>query len=116
SVVVAPEVRVPLQLSTVDGVDAARELLSGLAATPFDLASGPLVRAALARLSDVDHVLLVVVHHIVFDGWSIDVFLTDLFRAYRAPLGPPPARYGDYAAWQRGRYSGERDLAFWRDH
>jgi amino acid adenylation domain-containing protein len=120
TVVVDAAVRVPLEIRSVDA-DAVAALLARLAATPFDLTTGPLVRAVLVRVDAQDHVLLLVVHHIVFDGWSIDVFLRDLFAAYdgTAPLGDAPTRYGDYAAWQRERYRGERaagDLAFWREH
>ncbi|WP_233604661.1 non-ribosomal peptide synthetase/MFS transporter [Micromonospora sp. HM5-17] len=125
TVVVEPAAEVPLDVVPLDErlPPAERErvaagLLADLAAAPFPLATGPLVRATLVRLAEHDHVLLVVVHHIVFDGWSINVFLTDLFAAYAGtPLGPPPTRYGDFAAWQRARYQDdrmERDLAFWR--
>ena len=61
---------------------------------------------------------MVVLHHIVADGWSIDVFLKDLLPPTTAARQPPlPVRYGDYAAWQRARYAGDgstRDLAYWR--
>ncbi|WP_186032874.1 non-ribosomal peptide synthetase/type I polyketide synthase [Burkholderia gladioli] len=75
---------------------------------PFDLASGPLLRAALVRLDDTRHVMLLNMHHIVSDGWSADVLVRELgalyagFAAGRAvELAPLPVQYGDYAIWQR---------------
>lgn len=128
TVVVDDVLQVPLEIQDVDPAldPKARErsgmqLMSEFVARPFDLATGPLVRACLVRLGEQDHMLATVVHHIVFDGWSIDIFLRDLFAAYdgTGPTGDPPTRYADYAAWQRGRYQGDQvtaDLAFWRDH
>jgi amino acid adenylation domain-containing protein len=90
----------------------------------YDLAAGPLFRARLVKLADDDHALLVHVHHIVSDGWSMGVLyreLSELYAAFRAglpsPLADLPIQYGDYAAWQREHLSGatlERQLAFWR--
>ena len=75
---------------------------------PFDLGRGPLLRAVLLRLSDEDHVLVVTVHHVVFDGWSVEVFereLGELYGAYReglpSPLAELPVQYADFAVWQR---------------
>ncbi len=93
---------------------------------PFDLACEPLLRARLAILGPHDHVLLIVVHHAVFDGWSMDVLISELDAAYssltsgsgRVPE-PPGVQYGDYAAWQREWMSGSRlgrELDFWRDY
>jgi amino acid adenylation domain-containing protein len=94
------------------------------AARPFDLAAGPLFRATLLRLADDDHVLLLGLHHIVFDGWSQGVLLRELaalYEAYRdggeSPLADLPVQYADYAVWQRERLAGdllERQLAYWR--
>ncbi|MDC8016188.1 non-ribosomal peptide synthetase [Tahibacter soli] len=94
------------------------------AVAPFDLGTGPLIRARLLRLSDAEHVLLVTQHHIVTDGWSIGVLLRDLRALYGAfaqgradPLAPLAIQYADYAAWQR---EGLRDdvqrtqTDFWR--
>ena len=117
--VIDDTVAVPLDLVVTDGAHAAATLLTEATAVPFSLPDGPLLRATLVRLGADDHVLMIVVHHIVFDGWSIDVFLSDLFTAYAGEPLPPATRYGDYAMWQRERYVGdtvERDLAFWREH
>ncbi|NSL43845.1 condensation domain-containing protein, partial [Streptomyces sp. 8P21H-1] len=104
--------------------EEARRLAGAEAVRPFDLAAGPLLRTALLRLADDDHVLLYTYHHIVFDGWSPSVFFRDLFELYRArctgrPAGLPvlPIQYADFAAWQRSWLTGDRleaGLAFWR--
>ncbi|MFE4518419.1 amino acid adenylation domain-containing protein [Kitasatospora sp. NPDC056783] len=88
---------------------AAREI-GALAADPFDLAAGPLLRALLVRLSDEDHVLALVMHHIISDGWSIDILNRELDALYarhahgsETALPPVPVQFGDYARWQRDR-------------
>ncbi len=104
--------------------EAAR-LAQDDAARPFDLARGPVFRAALARLADDEHVLLLCMHHVVSDGWSMDVLFRDLFTLYGAfargapsPLPPLPVSYADFAAWQRGWLAGDalrRQLDWWRE-
>ncbi|MFL6125537.1 amino acid adenylation domain-containing protein, partial [Actinophytocola sp.] len=86
----------------------ARETAADRVARPFDLAVGPLVRVTLIRLADDDHVLCVVAHHIVSDGWSMGVFASELNALYEAflagrpsPLPPLPVQYADFAVWQR---------------
>jgi amino acid adenylation domain-containing protein len=123
----------PLALPLLDlaAVPAARRgllsarLLEQLAVQPFDLAAGPLLRAALLRLAAGEHVLLLAMHHIVADGWSLGVLLRELARLYPAalagrpsPLAELPIQYVDFALWQREWLSGERlaaALAGWRD-
>ncbi|HEX8244890.1 MAG TPA: condensation domain-containing protein, partial [Longimicrobium sp.] len=75
---------------------------------PFDLERGPLIRGRLIRLAPDDHLLLITMHHIVSDGWSLGVLtreLTALYDAFRrgeaSPLPPLPIQYADFAAWQR---------------
>ena len=92
---------------------------------PFDLQRGPLVRAALLRLQENECVLLVIMHHIVSDGWSIGVLLDELEVLYEAfsrgrpsPLPELPLQYGDYAVWQHDWLQGEtlrEQLAYWRE-
>ncbi len=92
---------------------------------PFDLAAGPLLRAALVRLDDAEHALLFTLHHVVSDGWSMGVLVRETFEAYaarvegRAPALPGlPVQYADYAVWQREWLRGEtleRQLAYWRE-
>jgi amino acid adenylation domain-containing protein len=92
---------------------------------PFDLGAGPLLRVMLLRLQPTEHSLLVTVHHIACDGWSIGVFireLTAIYGAYLAgrpsPLAELPFQYGDFASWQRDWLKGavlERQLGYWRE-
>ncbi|MFF4383569.1 non-ribosomal peptide synthase/polyketide synthase [Kitasatospora sp. NPDC001547] len=101
---------------------ALRELLAAERARPFDLRRGPLLRAALVRLSDGDHALALALHHMVTDGWSTGVLLTDLAHLYRAelgtaqaPLAPLPVQYADYAHWQRtDGATADGQLDYWR--
>ncbi|MFD3842383.1 non-ribosomal peptide synthase/polyketide synthase, partial [Streptomyces sp. NPDC058642] len=103
-----------------DGLDA---LVESEAAVPFDLSTGPLLRARLVRLADDEHVLVLAVHHIVTDGWSVGVLGRDLGELYaaalegRAPRLPHlPVRYADHATWQRARTDHvDKQLAYWRD-
>jgi alpha-ketoglutarate-dependent taurine dioxygenase len=92
--------------------------------TPFDLANGPMIRAALIKLATLDHVLVLVMHHLVTDGWSMGIFWRELvanYEAYRggrvASLAAPEIAYVDYAAWYRDWLSGKNleDLrTFWQ--
>ncbi|MGW2952503.1 non-ribosomal peptide synthase/polyketide synthase, partial [Streptomyces eurythermus] len=114
----------PVDLPVDDLADGAAldALLDREAATPFDLATGPLLRARLARLAADEHVLVLAVHHIVTDGWSGGVLARDLGELYTAALEGRrpdlpglPVRYADYAAWQRARTErAESDLDYWR--
>jgi amino acid adenylation domain-containing protein len=102
----------------------ARRLASSEARRAFDLEQGPLLRATLIRLNEDDHLLVLVLHHIVSDGWSMGVLHRELSSLYRAfsqsqpsPLGPLPIQYADYAVWQREWFTGpelERQLSYWK--
>ncbi|HEX9133237.1 MAG TPA: amino acid adenylation domain-containing protein [Ktedonobacteraceae bacterium] len=91
---------------------------------PLNLAQGPLMGATLLRLDEEEHVLLLTVHRIVFDGWSLGVLLRELTTLYEAfstgqlsPLPELPIQYGDFAVWQREMLQGERlaeCLAYWK--
>ena len=122
-----------LELPVVDLSDQPESiqdaLLGQIAAeaggTPFDLASGPLVRAVLVRLAVDRHAVLLAMHHIVTDGWSFGVAAADLAALYAAieadeptPLPPLPIQYADYAHWQRERLRGgrlDRLVGYWTD-
>ncbi|WP_122736220.1 non-ribosomal peptide synthetase, partial [Pseudomonas viridiflava] len=94
------------------------------AVAPFDLAHGPLIRAHLLQVADERHVLLLTVHHIVADGWSMGVLTKELLALYPAfcqeqpdPLPLLAIQYADYAVWQRRWLTGERlqhQAAYWR--
>ncbi len=95
------------------------------AAAPFDLQTGPLVRVTLLRLADDEQQLLVTLHHIVADGWSLTVLLDEFSRLYAEACGGQPAElaalplgYADFASWQRqwlAEGEGQRQLAYWRE-
>ncbi|TMQ67695.1 MAG: amino acid adenylation domain-containing protein, partial [Candidatus Eisenbacteria bacterium] len=108
-----------------DGRDAdARTLAEREARAAFDLERGPLFRGRLLRFDDEDHVLMLTMHHIVSDGWSLGVLLRELGDLYEGfvtgrpvPLPDLPIQYADYAAWERGRMQGEildAQVAYWR--
>ncbi|MBB5866574.1 non-ribosomal peptide synthetase, partial [Xanthomonas sp. 3058] len=94
--------------------------------TPFDLTSGPLIRGRLLQLAEHEHRLLITIHHIVADGWSISVLLHELGALYTAfalgqpdPLPPLLIQYPDYALWQRRWLDGpllQHQLSFWQQH
>ncbi|SFY42954.1 non-ribosomal peptide synthetase, partial [Pseudomonas sp. NFACC43] len=96
-------------------VEAELQVLAAQeAADAFDLEQGPLIRGRLIRLGDDDHVLLVTMHHIVSDAWSIGVLIKELAALYEAfrhglddPLPALTMQYADYAVWQRRWLSGE---------
>ncbi len=93
---------------------------------PFDLVNGPLLRVTLLRLSNDDHVLLLVMHHIITDGWSMGVLTHELSVLYEAfcvgkpsPLPALPIQYADFAHWQRQWLTGEvleTQLNYWLQH
>ncbi|WP_187650925.1 condensation domain-containing protein, partial [Xenorhabdus indica] len=97
------------QLAPEDHAHRITELVTLEAQTPFDFAQGPLIRGRLLQLADDEHVLLLTLHHIITDGWSVGVLEHELGAFYRAalnnehddPLPPLPIQYADYAVWQR---------------
>ncbi|RKH44041.1 amino acid adenylation domain-containing protein [Corallococcus sp. AB050B] len=105
-------------------VEAAKlpEQLATEARRPFDLRRGPLMRGLLLRVANDDHVLMLVIHHIVFDGWSVDVLQRELNALYptrgQSTLPPLSLQYVDHARWQRESFQGEEledQLAWWRE-
>ncbi|HKH46574.1 MAG TPA: amino acid adenylation domain-containing protein, partial [Thermoanaerobaculia bacterium] len=87
------------------------------AGTGFDLAAAPLLRTCVVRLGPEDHALLLTVHHIVSDGWSMSILNQELAALASGTLLPPlPVQYADYAVWQRRRLTGdalERQAGYW---
>ncbi len=104
--------------------DELEEIIAREARRPFELAQGPLLRLQLIRQDDDEYVLLVTMHHIISDGWSLDIFLRELgtlYRVYReggeSPLIDLKIQYADFAVWQREWLQGETLeslLAFWK--
>jgi aspartate racemase len=103
---------------------AATRRCNAEAQRPFALADGPVLRATLIRLGAEEHILLLVMHHIATDGWSISVLLRELTALYQAlcesrpsPLADLPFQYADYAIWQRAWLPGEvlaQQLEYWK--
>ncbi|MET9882851.1 amino acid adenylation domain-containing protein [Streptomyces sp. NPDC006430] len=112
---------VELPASVREGGDGAvAAAVREVALRPFDLAAEPAFRATLLRVAEDDHVLVLAMHHIVSDGWSLDILMRDLRACYlartqggAAPAGAAPISYVDYAVWQRGTDE-SADLAYWR--
>ena len=123
---VVDAIDVPLPVVEVTGPDAVTRgfaLAEELARQPFDLSTPPLWRAAVFQVGPDDHIFAFLVHHIVFDGWSVGVFTEELEAGYRAARGdgPPPAppaiQYADFAEWQREQLRGpalDRLTGYWR--
>ncbi|HET7287661.1 MAG TPA: condensation domain-containing protein, partial [Pyrinomonadaceae bacterium] len=122
---------VPINLPLVDLQNlpnrdvVARKLAAEETARPFDLAHGPVWRMTLVRLAEREHALLLNIHHIATDGWSLGVMireLTTLYEAYRqneiSPLAELPIQYADFAIWQREWLQGEvleEQMSYWRE-
>ncbi|HEY0602266.1 MAG TPA: condensation domain-containing protein, partial [Herpetosiphonaceae bacterium] len=137
--VIAPTQQIAVPLVDLSAEPAAEQsaavarLVAAEVDRPFDLAHGPLLRLTLFRLSDQEHRLLLVMHHIVGDGWSLRVYIGDLMDLYRAcvkhaasgnpepmasPLPELPIQYADFAAWQRQRLQGDhldQQLDYWKE-
>ncbi|MFC9249699.1 amino acid adenylation domain-containing protein, partial [Streptomyces sp. NPDC057136] len=127
--VIDPPAGLPLPVADVSGAadpqGAADRLIGEDGLTPFDLATGPLVRATLLRLAPDDHMLTLAMHHVVFDEWSDRILrreLSDLYEAIRAgepdPLPPLAVQYADVAAWQRQWLTGDvldGQLSYWQE-
>ena len=127
------EVASALPVIDLSGLPAAereaeqRRLALAEGRRPFDLARGPMLRTTVLRLAPAEHVLLVTMHHIASDGWTIGILVRELEALYTAfsqgrssrqsPLPELPVQYADYADWQRRWLDGpalERHLAYWR--
>ena len=127
---IVPEQRIrvePIDLQAIPEAtreqEAERRALA-LALVPFDLQHGPLVRATVLQLAPADHMLVVTMHHIVSDGWSLGVFAREFGHVYNAlwsgqapELPPLPMQYGDFAVWQREYLQGDtlhRLTSYWK--
>ncbi|MCP4662492.1 MAG: amino acid adenylation domain-containing protein [bacterium] len=132
--VIRPATDLPLPVLDLEGLPdparrvEARRLALAEAREPFDPARGPLLRTSLLRSGPQAHELLVTVHHIAFDGWSLELFVHELTVLYQAisgghsgtasPLPELPVQYADFAAWQRQWLTGEVTeslLSYWRE-
>ncbi len=104
----------------------ARKIASEFSARAFDLTGSPLLRVKVIKLQETEHLLAVVFHHIISDGWSVGVFLKELSAFYEAEISESnasvaklPIQYADYALWQQEWLRTEqydRQLEFWKEH
>lgn len=131
--VVLPEVTISLASLSKDLSSLSREamditikeLVKEEALTPFTLSIGPLIRARLLILPDQEYILLLTLHHIITDGWSMDIFFVELSIFYNAylegkepKLSLLPIQYADYSIWQRQWLQGDvltRQLNYWKE-
>ncbi|MFP2902999.1 condensation domain-containing protein, partial [Corallococcus sp. 4LFB] len=128
--VIHPDMALRLERVEVPDGDAlqreeqARQRIEQEMLKPFELSRGPLLRALLLKVGDSEHVLVVTMHHIVSDGWSLGVFVREVGALYAAfaegrpsPLPELPVQYADYAAWQRDGLQGatlQREVDYWK--
>src|SRR5262249_549298 len=101
-----------------------RRITNEEAWTGFDLRRGPVIRVKVLRLEEEQHVVIFTMHHIVSDGWSMEILIREiggLYQAYllgeESPLSELPIQYADFAVWQRAWLQGERlerELEYWR--
>jgi amino acid adenylation domain-containing protein len=126
--IIVPSLTIPIVVRDLTGTDTeqeARRIAAAESLEPFNLRTGPLVRASLLKLADEDQVLLLTMHHIISDAWSAGILFQELGILYEAfsqgrpsPLPELPAQYADYAAHERSWLSGDvldKKLAYWRD-
>ena len=128
---ITPEITIPVSVVDCQTISATKQLASVkemMAETgnlSFDLENGPLLRITLFKLNETSHILMVSMHHIIADGWSMGIMIRELsmlYRAYSHHLEPSlpelTIQYADFAEWQRQRLSGdtlETQLSYWRE-
>ena len=129
--IIHPEMRLDIPLIDLSSLAADKKeteikrLATVEARTPFDLASGPLFRVKILKAGENDHVVLITMHHIISDGWSIGVLVKEITTIYAAfsqglpnPLPELEIQYADFAEWQREYLQGEileEQLHFWKE-
>jgi amino acid adenylation domain-containing protein len=127
---IAPDTALSLPIHDLQGLSASeqteqiRQIAKSVASKPFDLAVGPLVQFTLLQLNSEEYILLLKMHHIIYDGWSLSIFFGELSQLYAAftqglpsPLAELPIQYADFAVWQRQWLTGEvldRQLNYWQ--
>ncbi len=127
--VIAPTLHLPLPLVNLQLPEAEQEaevqqMLTEAFQQPFALSQGPLLRVKLLQLGEAEHLLMLTMHHIIADGWSVGVLVRELRTLYTAfatgqpsPLADLPIQYADFAHWQREWLQGEvlsTQIAYWR--
>jgi amino acid adenylation domain-containing protein len=130
--VISPSLKVPLQVVDLSSLSEdqreaeALRLAKRQAESPFDLAKGPLLRTTLLKLADDEYTLLLTIHHIISDGWSLGVLYEELAALYgdfsrgqSSTLPDLPIQYADFAIWQKEQLQGEalaEQLAYWKQN
>ncbi len=117
-----PPAEVPVPVVDVSAEDdpgaAAERLVAAVGREPFDLAAGPLVRFSVVRISPEEHLVVLAMHHVVGDEWSVGIIRDELTALYEGRKLPElPVQYADFAVWQREWLSGrvlESQLGYWR--
>jgi len=130
--IIMPELHLPIRF--IDLTASPREMREAEVVriaqedtgTSFNLSHGPLIRMTVVKLDEIEHALMVVFHHIIFDGWSAKVFFNELHQYYSfytngKPIALPEItiQYADYAAWQKEWLHGEaleQEVTFWKGH
>ncbi len=129
--IITPELEIPLERRDLRDHPSVRQetealrVARELAAQPFDLETGPLVRTALITLEETRHYLVLITHHIISDGWSLGILVRELREYYTAfatgtaepNLAELPIQYADFAVWQRQWLTGERleqQVDYWK--
>nr|QEO74050.1 condensation domain-containing protein [uncultured bacterium] len=124
----AQALRMPIEdLSGLDEANReaeAEKLISAEESRPFDLVNGAMLRAGLIKMGEQEHLLLLTMHHIVSDGWSMGILVREVGTLYDAftkgnpsPLSELPIQYADYSVWQRAQLSGatlDAQLDYWK--
>ncbi|MCU1246002.1 MAG: amino acid adenylation domain protein, partial [Acidobacteria bacterium] len=129
--VIDAQLHVPLRMADVSDRPEGERTAAALAVAraegeqPFNLATGPIIRTLLIRLSADEHLLIINFHHVATDGWSLSIFYRELGELYESflagfpsPLKEPALQYADYAMWQREWLQGEvldKQLGYWLD-
>ncbi|MHC5822277.1 MAG: non-ribosomal peptide synthetase, partial [Nostoc sp.] len=124
--VIFPSLTINIPVLDLQGLEEAevQQIVTKEARQPFDLSNAPLLRVTLLRLGSESHVLVLIMHHIITDGWSMGIFIQELSSLYRAftldsPLLLPelPIQYADFAVWQRQWLTEEvqkQQLNYWK--
>ncbi|MBO9201551.1 MULTISPECIES: non-ribosomal peptide synthetase, partial [Niastella] len=112
------------EAAILSGGHTIEEYTTAQVLTPFDLSNDAMIRVTLIRISDTEHRLITIIHHIAFDGWSIAILVNELTALYAgriagvaADLTPLPVQYADYASWQRAYFEGpvlESKIHYWQ--
>ncbi|MBC1223946.1 amino acid adenylation domain-containing protein [Nostoc sp. UCD121] len=124
--IISPSLTINIPVLDLQGLEESevQQIVTKEARQPFDLSNGPLLRITLLRLGSESHVLVLIMHHIITDGWSMGIFIQELSNLYRAftldsPLLLPelPIQYADFAVWQRQWLTEEiqkQQLNYWK--